>query len=338
MEEEEMAYDRDDTRRRSRGEPNGWPDGFRGGRGRPGGRGERGFLERAGDEIASWFGEDDGPSRGRERDYGGRAYGERDRHEERSRFGGRGHEQGRGHGSENRMSGQGRYEPSAHSWEPSGDRDHGGYRPMTGDYSRSERSRGGYGRDNDFDDRGSRFGQSQEPRSNWDQDDYRRTSFAGSRESSQHHDPHYQQWRERQLSELDRDYHEYHRERQSRFEDDFGNWRERRQQKRQMIGQVRDHMEVVGKDGEHVGTVDKATGDRIILTRSDPQAGGAHHSISCNAVDRIEDNRVLLDCTADEARKRWRNEDRSRALFEREGQGENGPHMLDRSFSGTYRD
>ena len=34
------------------------------------------------------------------------------------------------------------------------------------------------------------------------------------------------------MSELDRDYDEYRREHQSRFEHDFGSWRERRQQKR----------------------------------------------------------------------------------------------------------
>ena len=46
---------------------------------------------------------------------------------------------------------------------------------------------------------------------------------------------------------------------------------------------------------------------------------------------------MILDCSADEARNRWRDESRSRALFEREDQGEMGPGMLDRSFSGTYR-
>lgn len=236
------------------------------------------------------------------------------------------------------------------------DRSERDYRPMAGDYGRSGQFRGGgddergrFGRsrpignwqdDDRFDrsrDDNDRFGRSR-PVGNWNDDDPRRTSFAGSRDRSEQHDPHYNQWRERQLSELDRDYDEYHRERQSRFEDDFGSWRERRQQKRQTVSQVREHMEVVGKDGEHVGTVDKTAGDRIILTRSNPDAGGAHHSISCNDVDCIEDNKVRLDCTADEARKRWRNEDRSRALFERHDQGEEGPHILDRSFSGTYRD
>ena len=48
-------------------------------------------------------------------------------------------------------------------------------------------------------------------------------------------------------------------------------------------------------------------------------------------------DRLILDASAEQARRRWRDEDRGRALFEREDQGEAGPHMLDRSFSGTYR-
>jgi hypothetical protein len=62
-----------------------------------------------------------------------------------------------------------------------------------------------------------------------------------------------------------------------------------------------------------------------------------HHSLSCSDIDRVEENRIILDCTAEQAKQRWRDESRSRALFEREDQGEMGPRMLDRSFEGTYR-
>jgi hypothetical protein len=140
------------------------------------------------------------------------------------------------------------------------------------------------------------------------------------------------------MNELDRDYDDYRNENQSRFESDFGSWRERRMSKRNLLGQIREHMEVVGNDDQHVGTVDKATRDRIILTKSDPESGGAHHSLSCSDIDRVEGDRVILDCSADQARKRWRDESRSRALFERDDQGEMGPRMLDRSFEGTYRE
>ncbi|HEX7931378.1 MAG TPA: DUF2171 domain-containing protein, partial [Sphingomicrobium sp.] len=105
----------------------------------------------------------------------------------------------------------------------------------------------------------------------------------------------------------------------------------------QLLSGIREHMEVVGNDEKHVGTVDRVAGDRIILARSDPDSGGVHHSLSCSDLDRIDGDRVILDCDADKARERWRDESRSRALFEREDQGSAGPHVLDRSFSGTYR-
>jgi hypothetical protein len=151
-------------------------------------------------------------------------------------------------------------------------------------------------------------------------------------------DPNYHSLRQRHIDELDRDYEDYRRENQSRFESEFGSWRERRMQKRGLLGQIREHMEVVGNDDEHVGSVDRIAGDRIILTKSDPESGGAHHSLSCSEIDRVEGDRVILDCSADKAREKWRDESRNRALFEREDQGEMGPRVLDRSFPGTYRE
>lgn len=342
-----MAYDRYDTRHGPRDDHQRWFEDRHRGR-----RGERGFFERAADEIGSWFGgpdDDDhfrdehyrpergfrerGHGRGDDRERGGpeRGYeqgqrGWRERGREwlsqarddgREWFGGR--DRGRNRDEEHGWFRTDSYRPDRDPYlnRPSRDQREGGYRPVTGDYGRS-----GGGR----------------PETEWDRDDYRRTSFAGSSERSQHHDPHYQEWRERRMQELDRDYHDYHRERQSRFEDDFSNWRKQRQSKRQLLGEVREHMEVVGSDGEHVGTVDKVAGDRLILAKSDPASGGAHHSLNCTEVERIDDNRVLLSVSAEEARRRWRDEDRSRALFERPEQGEAGPRMLNRSFSGTYRD
>ncbi|QNN67145.1 DUF2171 domain-containing protein [Sphingomonas lutea] len=96
-------------------------------------------------------------------------------------------------------------------------------------------------------------------------------------------------------------------------------------------------MEVLGNDNDHVGTVDRVAGDRIILTKSDPESGGTHHSLMCTDVESIDGDKVMLGCSAEDAKKRWRDENRDRALFEREDQGEAGPHMLDRSFEGTYR-
>jgi hypothetical protein len=288
---------------------------------------ERGFFERAGDEIASWFGDEEADRRrrqdermgGRDDDYG------------------RGQERGGGFGRERERGRFGYDRDEQRSIRSSGgrfpDRDEERrYRPVTGDYGRSEGffSASGFGRGE-----GGR-GRSDRPESQWDRDDYRRTSFAGSSERSQH-DPHYQQWRQRQIEELDRDYDEYRREHQSKFENDFGSWRQNRQSKRQLLGQIREHMEVVGSDDERVGTVDRVAGDRIILAKSDPDSGGVHHSLSCSEIDRVDGDRVILGINSAEARTRWRDESRERALFEREEQGEAGPQMLDRSFSGTYR-
>ena len=150
-------------------------------------------------------------------------------------------------------------------------------------------------------------------------------------------DPHYAEWRRRRTEELDGDYDEYCREHQARFDEEFGAWREQRGRQRREIGRVREHMEVVGSDGGHVGTVDCTRDDSIVLTKSDPNSGGHHHRIPCGWVDKVDD-KVRLNLAADEAMERWRHEDRSRALFEREDSGERGPHILNRSFSGTYRD
>ncbi|TIM33272.1 MAG: DUF2171 domain-containing protein, partial [Mesorhizobium sp.] len=45
---------------------------------------------------------------------------------------------------------------------------------------------------------------------------------------------------------------------------------------------IRQHMEVIGADGVHVGTVDKVEGQRIKLTKRDSGEGahrGHHHFI-----------------------------------------------------------
>ena len=151
------------------------------------------------------------------------------------------------------------------------------------------------------------------------------------------HDPHYSDWRRRQIDALDRDYDEYRREHASRFEQEFGSWRERRGQQRQSLSRVTEHMEVVGSDGQHIGAVDKVKGDRIVLTKSDPSAGGHHHSVPCSWVESVDD-KVTLNKSAEQAMQAWRDEETNRAMFERQDSGSDGPHILERSFSGTYRD
>lgn len=70
--------------------------------------------------------------------------------------------------------------------------------------------------------------------------------------------------------------------------------------------QIREHMEVIGADGVHVGTVDKVEGDRIKLTRKDSGAQiegasgeheGHHHFISLGLVAGVEGDQVRLSTT-----------------------------------------
>jgi len=282
------------------------------------GREERGFFERAGDEVASWFGDEEAERRRREdermheremsRDYG-RYYGWDPGRERSSAF-----------MSEDEYS---RYDRNPRF------RDEGYRRPYTGRFQ----GRRSFGGDDRF-DRGY-------PTDRWSQERFERGP--GSREfgreftgmASGIHDPHYSEWRRRQVEALDRDYEDYRRENQSRFESDFSAWRTTRQGKRQLLGQIREHMPVVGSDGEHVGTVDKVRGDRVILTKSD-SPDDRHHSLHCAQIDRIEDDKLILDQPAAEAGRMFSTDSGEGALFERGEEREGGPHILNRSFSGTY--
>ncbi len=67
---------------------------------------------------------------------------------------------------------------------------------------------------------------------------------------------------------------------------------------------IREHMEVIGADGAHVGTVDKVEGDRIKLTKADSGEGrheGHHHYISLGLVADVEGNQVRLSSTGEVA-------------------------------------
>ena len=51
---------------------------------------------------------------------------------------------------------------------------------------------------------------------------------------------------------------------------------------------IREHMEVLGPEGRHVGTVDKVEGDRIKLTKNDPAADGEHHYVGLDQVASVD--------------------------------------------------
>jgi hypothetical protein len=265
--------------------------------GRPShGEDDRGFLDRAGDELRSWFGDEEAQRR-REEDerrweYEQRMTGQRSNDGGHPGYGAHGERPGGGWGNQQAESWH-RDRPGVQGWGGRSPRDEGypashaddqaqggrsGYAdprfnsggPATNDqfgYGRAPGGASGFG-GGYSPDRGSGSYAPQRP------DESARQGGGGSQ-----HDPHYSEWRQRQIDEIDRDYQEYRREHQSKFEHEFGTWRSRRQGQRQSLDRVVEHMEVVGSDGSHVGKVDKVSGDRIILARNDQNAGGVHHSI-----------------------------------------------------------
>jgi hypothetical protein len=309
-----MAYDRYDNRRDRdwRGSNDSYRSSpssdMRGAR-----RDERGFWERAGDEVASWFGDDEAERR---RDHDERMDRDRGGSWSGMTSGGWSPERNddRGYGREfDRDRDRYAYRSGRSSFGSGSDRDRS-YRPMAGDYGRSSAP-------------GSR-------------DDYRETTYAGLRSTADRDsDRHYHSWRKRQMDELDRDYDRYNRERQERFENDFGSWRQTRMSKRSHLGSIREHMEVVGSDGETIGKVDKVHGDHIILTKSD-SPDNRHHAIDCSMIQSIEGDQVRLDMPAEEAKSRWEDSD-GRGIFGREWDRDRDRDEdvnLNRAFAGTYDD
>ena len=74
------------------------------------------------------------------------------------------------------------------------------------------------------------------------------------------------------------------------------------------IDAIKEHMEVFGSDGKHVGIVDHLEGsNRIKLTKTDPKAGGKHHFIPVDLIDHI-DQSVHLTAPSNDVMKRWQTE------------------------------
>ena len=309
-----MAYDRYDSRRgwreprsrfsqddryETRGQGRSWD--------REDDDRDRGFFERAGDEVASWFGDEEAERRRRE---DMRARGD----------------DSSWRGEDNSWRRQGAFMSDEDFGRQPRFRDEGYRRPYTGRFS-GRRSSGG---DDRF-DRGSPPERGWSER--WERNPREFTGMAST--GSGLHDPHYSEWRRRQIDALDRDYDEYRRENQSRFENEFSGWRQTREGKRQLLGQVREQMSVVGSDEQEIGKVDHVLRDRIILTKDDSE-DGRHHEVSCARVDRVEGDRVILDQSAEEAKRHFQMAGRDRGFFRDEDEDERGPHILNRSFSGTY--
>ena len=67
---------------------------------------------------------------------------------------------------------------------------------------------------------------------------------------------------------------------------------------------IREHMEVIGADGIHIGTVDKIDGQRIKLTKKDSGEGshrGHHHYIPLALVAEVEGDKVRLSANSNVA-------------------------------------
>ena len=78
------------------------------------------------------------------------------------------------------------------------------------------------------------------------------------------------------------------------------------------LSQIKEHMDVFGADGVHLGTVDEVEGDRIKLTKADSGSHSDHHHyISGGLVAQVEGNQVRLSANAANA-----------ALLEEEEAGE----------------
>jgi hypothetical protein len=71
------------------------------------------------------------------------------------------------------------------------------------------------------------------------------------------------------------------------------------------VQSIKEKMEVLGSDGQHVGVVDHLDGtDKIKLTKSDAKPGGQHHIIPLAWVDKV-DAHVHLNKNTKDAITQW---------------------------------
>jgi hypothetical protein len=67
------------------------------------------------------------------------------------------------------------------------------------------------------------------------------------------------------------------------------------------LDNIREHMEVIGADGVHIGTVDRVEDNRIKLIRADSGIGHEehHHYIPGGLVAEVEGDKVRLSARGD---------------------------------------
>jgi hypothetical protein len=70
---------------------------------------------------------------------------------------------------------------------------------------------------------------------------------------------------------------------------------------------IKEHMEVLGSDGQHVGKVDHMDGSNAIkLAKSDPKSGGKHHLIPVDWIDHV-DQHVHLKKSSKDVMAEWKS-------------------------------
>jgi len=82
------------------------------------------------------------------------------------------------------------------------------------------------------------------------------------------------------------------------------------------LSQIQEHMEVIGADGVHLGTVDKVEGERIKLTKKDSGVAheGHHHYLPGGLVAEVEGDQVRLSANGDVAAGLFEEEESGQAI------------------------
>ena len=81
---------------------------------------------------------------------------------------------------------------------------------------------------------------------------------------------------------------------------------------------IREHMEVIGADGVHIGTVDRVEDDRIKLIRADSGMGHEHHHhyVPRGLVAEVEGEKVRLTARGDVVADLFEQEESGQPLDE----------------------
>ena len=81
---------------------------------------------------------------------------------------------------------------------------------------------------------------------------------------------------------------------------------------------IREHMEVIGADGVHIGTVDRVEDNRIKLIRADSGMGHEqhHHYVPRGLVAEVEGDKVRLTARGDVVADLFEQEESGRPLDE----------------------